>query len=233
MIKSAIFIFLSVLQIQILAQDPTEIMKKNYHELNGRNIPAKLNSVRLTYQIKYKERPATWSHTVIEGVGYKSEIVIDGKVVESDFALVPSKTKSANLLPSDMASIKRKSKIYPQTFGVSESNLCESIIIRPLGNEEVDGVFCNSVMIVDPNFPDLGNIRYSFNPETNMLVKEVQTIIKDNQSIDNETVYTSYETYEDQWKFPNKLRNKYGNCELTKVEINPKITAKDLTQTKQ
>lgn len=232
MIKRIILIFLVFIQIQILAQDPSEIMKKNYHELNARNIPAQLKSVRLTYQIKFKERPASWSQTVIEGVGYKSEIVIDGKVVESDFALLPNKTKSVTLLPFDLASIKRKSKIYPQTYGVSETNLNESITIRPLGNEEVDGVFCNSVMIVDPNYQDLGNIRYSFHPETNMLVKEVQTIIKDNQSTENETVYSSYETYEEKWKFPNKLRNRYGDCELTKVEINPKITSKDLTQPK-
>ena len=232
MIKRIILIFLVFIQIQILAQDPSEIMKKNYHELNARNIPTQLKSVRLTYQIKYKERPATWSQTMIEGVGYKSEILIDGKVVESDFALVPNKTKSVNLLPSDVASIKRKSKIYPQTYGVSDTNLNESITTRPLGNEEVEGVLCNSVMTIDPKFPDLGNIRYSFHPETNMLVKEVQTIIKDNQSTENETIYSSYETYEEKWKFPNKLRNKYGDCELTKVEINPKITSKDLTQPK-
>jgi hypothetical protein len=207
-----------------IAQTTDEIVAKHIEAIGGKDNWSKIKSMRTEGIIKAQGAEIKITNTQIDKKANRTDIEAMGMKGYS----ILTKTEGWNFMP-----FQGQTKPEPITadelkMGQDELNIQDEFLtyivlgkkIENLGKDEVDGTECFKIKLIDSNGVES---TYYIDQTNYFTIKEINKVKVNGQEMENTTTYSNYKKTDAGVFISMSIGSNYGDLEISKIEINPKI----------
>ena len=217
-------IAVAFLSFASIAQTTDEIIAKHIEAIGGKDNWAKVKSMRTEGTIKAQGAEIKIISTQVDKKASRTDIAVMGM---NGYNILTT-TEGWNFMP-----FQGQTKPEPITAddvkaGQDELDLQDKFLtykqlgkkIENLGKDDVDGTECFKFKLIDK---DGKETTYYIDPSNYFIIKETAKVKANGQEMENSSTYSNYKKNENGVYIAMNISSGYGDMEITKVEINPKI----------
>ncbi len=207
-----------------IAQTTDEIIAKHIEAIGGKDNWAKIKSMRTEGTIKAQGAEIKITSTQIDKKASRTDIALMGM---NGYNILTT-TEGWQFMP-----FQGQTKPEPMTaddvkMGQDELDLQDEFItykqlgkkIENLGKDDVDGTECFKLKMIDK---DGKETTYYLDPSNYFVIKETAKIKANGKEMENSSTYSNYKKTDNGVYVAMNIGGGFGDMEITKIEINPKI----------
>ncbi len=207
-----------------IAQTTDEIIAKHIEAIGGKDNWAKIKSLRTEGTIKAQGAEIKIISTQIDKKASRTDIALMGM---NGYNILTT-TEGWQFMP-----FQGQTKPEPMTAddvktGQDELDIQDEFItykqlgkkIENLGKDDVDGTECFKIKMIDK---DGKETTYYIDPSNYFVIKETAKITANGKEMENSSTYSNYKKTENGVFIAMNIGGGFGDMEITKIEINPKI----------
>lgn len=207
-----------------IAQTTDEIIAKHIEAIGGKDNWAKIKSLRTEGTIKAQGAEIKIISTQIDKKASRTDIALMGM---NGYNILTT-TEGWQFMP-----FQGQTKPEPMTAddvktGQDELDIQDEFItykqlgkkIENLGKDDVDGTECFKIKMIDK---DGKETTYYLDPSNYFVIKETAKIKANGKEMENSSTYSNYKKTENGVFIAMNIGGGFGDMEITKIEINPKI----------
>lgn len=217
-------IAVAFLSFASIAQTTDEIIAKHIEAIGGKENWAKIKSMRTEGTIKAQGAEIKIINTFIDKTATRTDIAVMGM---NGYNILTT-TEGWQFMP-----FQGQTKPEPMTaddvkMGQDELDIQDEFItykqlgkkIENLGKDDVDGTECFKLKMIEK---DGKETTYYIDPSNYFVIKETAKVKANGKEMENSSTYSNYKKTENGVYMAMNIGGGFGDMEITKIEINPKI----------
>jgi len=207
-----------------IAQTTDEIIAKHIEAIGGKDNWAKVKSMRTEGTIKAQGAEIKIINTQIDKKASRTDIALMGMngynilTTSEGWQFMPfqGQTKPEPMTADDVKTGQDELDIQDEF--ITYKQLGKKI--ENLGKDDVDGTECFKIKMIDK---DGKETTYYIDPSNYFVIKETAKIKANGKEMENSSTYSNYKKTENGVFIAMNIGGGFGDMEITKIEINPKI----------
>ncbi len=222
--KLLVTAFVCVMSLGAMAQNLEEIVKKHIEAIGGEANWRKVKSMRSESTMKAQGAEIKFTMTQIDKKAMRQDIAVMGMNGYSfmtntegwSFMPFQGQTKPETMTADDIKN--GQEELYILDEFITYKELGKKLEL--LGKDDVDGTECFKLKMTDKNKQET---TFYIDPSNYYVIKQTSKITADGKEMENSTSFGNYKKLDEGIVLAMNISGGFGEMEITKVEVNPKI----------
>ncbi len=213
------FVFTGMLN----AQSADDIVAKHIDAIGGKNWE-KVKSMRMESKMTTQGAEVILTRTSVDKKAMRMDIMVMGM---SGYSIVTNKdgwtympfqgqTKAEPMTADDVKNSQDELELKDAFMTFKD----QGKKLEYIGTDDMDGTTCHKLKITDK---DGMETTYFLDQESYYILKQIQKVKADGKEYETSTSFSNYKKTDEGVVYPMTIGSDWGDMEVTKLEINPKI----------